>query len=204
MKNKKLYILAILIIAFIINTILVITNAYTAFDASFHNLVMRYASEMTSKVMRAITFLGSTVFIVALCAVVFFGLILKKRKAQGYSIASILIVSTLINNVIKLIIRRPRPEYISVIEHSFSYPSGHTMASTTLYGFIIYLILKSDFPKRYKVIYSCALGLLILLVGLSRIYLGAHFFSDVFGGMLLSAALLLTFDIINDEKKLIK
>jgi len=189
---------------FIINTILVITNSYTTVDTAVHNFIMRYSSEMTTSVMKAITFLGSTMFIVILCAIIFFSFLLKKRKAYAFSTASILIISTVINNVIKLIIRRPRPEYISVIEHSFSYPSGHTMASATLYGFVIYLMIKSNIPKHYKIIYSCVLGLLILLVGLSRIYLGAHFFSDVFGGLLLSSIILLVFDFINQKRNLLK
>lgn len=202
-KNRNIIIIICLLLMFIANTIVVMAGGYIQIDGAVRNFVMRYASEMTSKSMHVITFFGSTKFIVCACAVIFFAFLYKKKKTHAFSTAAILIVSTLINNVIKLIIRRPRPEYISVVEHSFSYPSGHTMASATLYGFLIYLIIKSNMPKHYKVIYSGVLGLLIFLVGTSRIYLGAHFFSDVFGGWLLSAMLLVIFDEINKKKKLI-
>ena len=193
-----------LLVLFIVNTMFVVTDSYTVIDSSVHNFVMRFASEMTSKMMHFITFFGSTTFIVVLCAVIFIGFLFKKKKGIAYNTASILIISTVINNVLKLIIQRPRPEYITVVEHSYSYPSGHTMASTTLYGFLIYLICKSNISKKYKIIYSYVLGTLILLVGLSRIYLGAHFFSDVFGGMILSGIILLIFTVINDQKNLLK
>lgn len=204
MKNKKIYIICLLLALFIINTVLVVTNCYDAIDECVHNFIMRYAGEVATKGMKTITFFGSTMFMVILCTIIFLIFLLKKRKSYAFSTAGILIVSTVINNVIKLIIRRPRPQYITVVEHSFSYPSGHTMASTTLYGFIIYLIIKSNMPKQYKIIYSSVLGLLIFLVGLSRIYLGAHFFSDVFGGMLLSTVILLIFSVIDEKKGLIK
>jgi len=202
-KNRNKIIIICLLLMFIANTIVVLAGGYTSIDNAVHNFVIRYASEMTSKSMHVITFFGSTKFIVCACAVIFFIFLFKKKKNYAFSTAAVLIVSTVINNVIKLIIRRPRPEYISVVEHSFSYPSGHTMASATLYGFLIYLIIKSDMPKHYKIIYSGVLGLLIFLVGISRIYLGAHFFSDVFGGWILSISLLLLFNEINKKKKMI-
>jgi len=190
MKNKKIIIICSLILMFIANTIVVLSGGYQDIDTIIRNTVMLYSSETVSKAMHVITFFGSTYWIVALCALIFVFLLFKKKRSNAYSIASVLIFSTVVNNVIKLIIRRPRPEYISVVEHSFSYPSGHTMAAATLYGFIIYLISKSDILKKYKLIYSGVLALLIILVGLSRIYLGAHFFSDVFGGMIVSATVL--------------
>ena len=201
--KKKCSILICLILIFIANTILVLNDGFSTIDSSVYNFLIRFTSEMTNKFMHFITFFGSTAWIIALCAVIFIGLLIKKSSKKGFSLASLIIVSTLINNGIKLIIRRPRPEYITVIEHSFAYPSGHTMAACTVYGFIIYLINKSEMTKRYKMLFSTALALLIAFVGISRIYLGAHFFSDVFSGIILSSAILLVFDMINEKKNII-
>ena len=201
MKKNKLIAFSILIILFIINTVLVINNKYIEIDNFVHNTVLKTHSEVTTKVMKAFTFCGSTAFVVGLAAGVFVVLLYKKKKNIAFSFASTLIVSTIVNNVIKLIIRRPRPVYMTVVENTFSYPSGHMMASTTVYGFFIYLFLKSNYPKKYKVIYSIFLTLLILLIGTSRIYLGAHYFSDIFGGGIMSLALLTLFAYFNDKKK---
>lgn len=203
MKKSKIIIVCSLLLMFIVNTIVVVNNGYGVIDGAVYNFVMRYASEMTTRSMHVITFFGSTKFIVGLCVIIFFVLLFKKKKMNAFSTAALLIISTVTNTVIKLTVQRARPEYITVIEHSYSYPSGHTMASCTLYGFMIYLLLKSNISKKYKILYSGVLGLLIFLVGLSRIYLGAHFFSDVFGGILLSTSLLLIFDLINEKKKLL-
>lgn len=199
MKNKKYYIPFTLLVLFIINSILVINNKFTIIDDSVHNFVMRFYSEMTTKFMKVFTFLGSTPFIILLCVLVFVILIYKKQKEYAYKCGGILVISTLINNIVKVIVRRPRPEYITVVENTFSYPSGHTMASVTLYGFLIYFILKSKISKTYKIIFSVILGIIPVLVGISRIYLGAHYFSDVFGGALLSIMLLSSIDIIYDK-----
>ena len=199
MKNKKYYIPFTLLVLFIINSILVINNKYVSIDDSVHNFIIRFASEMTTKFMKIFTFLGSTPFITLLCVLVFVILLYKKQKEYAYKCAGILVISTLINNIVKVIVRRPRPEYITVVENTFSYPSGHTMASVTLYGFLIYFILKSKISKTYKIVFSIVLGIIPVLVGISRIYLGAHYFSDVFGGVLLSIMLLSSIDIIYDK-----
>lgn len=201
MKKNKIYIIISLLIVFMINTILVVCHKYERFDAFIHNSVMKLHSELTTKVMKAFTFCGSTAFIVGLAVGLFIIIMIKKRKSVAFSTVGTLIVSTLANNIVKLIIRRPRPVYMTVVENTFSYPSGHMMASTTLYGFLIYLIIKSNFPKKYKIFYGIVFSILIMCVGISRIYLGAHYFSDIFGGFVLSLSLLIGFTCLNDQKK---
>ena len=180
MKNKKYYIPFTLLALFVINSILVIDNKYVGIDESIHNFIIRFSSEMTTKFMKIFTFLGSTPFIILLCILIFVILLYKKQKEYAYKCAGILIISTLINNIVKVIVRRPRPEYITVVENTFSYPSGHTMASVTLYGFLIYFILKSKISKTYKIIFSVILGIIPLVYILEHIsfqmYSGEHFF----------------------------
>ena len=200
MKNKNLYISITFLVLFIINTLLVILGKMTLIDEEVHLMVISNVSEFTSNLMHAITFLGSTIWMVGLCLVLFIIFMITKHKKTAYSTAGILIISTIFNNVIKFIIRRPRPEYITVKESSFSYPSGHMMASVTLYGFLIYLLLKANIKKSYKIIFIILLSILTILIGTSRIYLGAHFFSDIFGGALLSLSIIF-FYVYLDEKR---
>lgn len=199
--NKKIFIPISLLLLFIINTILVISNKVSLIDKSIHDFVIKFSSEITTSIMKIFTFFGSTIFIVILSIILFIIFIILKQKDKAFKTAGAIIISTIINNIIKIIIRRPRPEYITVVEKTFSYPSGHTMASTTLYGILLYLLLKSNLNKTYKIGFGIILGNLPLLVGISRIYLGAHFFSDVFGGYLLSGIILTIVYYIDEIKK---
>ncbi|WRK51815.1 phosphatase PAP2 family protein [Coprobacillaceae bacterium CR2/5/TPMF4] len=92
--------------------------------------------------------------------------------------------------MIKAIVRRPRPNVdVFIRESNFSFPSGHAMAITCLYGLLIYYLYKSEIRYRKLLIVICVL--IIVLVSLSRVYLGVHYFSDIIGGILLSSSLVL-------------
>ena len=78
------------------------------------------------------------------------------------------------------------------------------MASVTMYGILIYLINKSNLDKRLKIIFSIILGIIPILVMLSRIYLGAHYASDVIGACILSTTLLLIETMIVEKKGWLK
>ena len=82
--------------------------------------------------------------------------------------------------MLKLIIQRPRPDEYRIIDASgYSFPSGHSMISMAFYGFIIYLICKYVNNKILKYFLIGLLGSLIILIGVSRVYLGVHYVSDV-------------------------
>ncbi len=97
--------------------------------------------------------------------------------------AAVMALSTLSNVVLKNVINRQRP----VIDHlvsvdTLSYPSGHSMSAMAFYGFLIYLTFHLDVRKRARTAMVVVLVATIFLVGLSRIYLGVHFPSDVAAG----------------------
>lgn len=200
--NKKYYIIGVLLTLFIINTLLVIMDVYHPLDMFIRDFVLNFYSATTDKIMQIFTFLGSTTWIIILSLVIFFFFLLyEKRNNFAFATAFVIIVSTILNQVTKYVIRRPRPSYMPEgLETSFSYPSGHTMASVSLYGFIIYMICKSKISKGNKIFFSGLLVLLIFFIMTSRIYLGAHFFSDVIGGLLFSSLLLVTISLLEDNK----
>lgn len=209
-NNKKslAYLISsiVLFIAFIVWTILVCFNKFDALNTAVHNFILHlFISEMSQKIFEIITFFGCTIWIVALCAIIFFIFIFKKKYGKATGIGSVIIISTIINNVVKVIVREPRPSYMPVgLESTFAYPSGHTMASITTYGFIIYLISKTTIPKKYKYFYGVLLSILALAVMTSRIYLGAHYFNDIVGGIFASTSLLLFFAYLDNKKGIIE
>ena len=84
----------------------------------------------------------------------------------------------------KSMLHRPRPELAYYLENSFSFPSGHATVAVAFYGFLIYIFFKEakNWGQKASVIFG---GLIIILaIGLSRLYLGVHYLSDVGGGYL--------------------
>lgn len=202
MKNKK-YIIISLSILFVILSILVMLDLTVGIDDFVYNLITFKQNNIITNIYKSITFLGSTTFIILLCIVFLIMFIILKKKNTGIIISVVLIISTIVNNILKIIFRRSRPEVLAlVVEDSFSFPSGHTMASVSMYGILIYIILKSNLNKKLKIILSIILGLLPLLVGLSRVYLGAHFITDIIGAFIISSILLLIEINIIDKKNL--
>lgn len=200
--NKKATYIGILSLALIVLIILIKTNLITTFDAAVYNLLTMHMNESLTSIAKAITFLGQDKFIIfVLILVLIISFILKKIKT-GAIVVLFLIITHTINYIIKIIFQRPRPEILRLIEENgFSFPSGHTMAATALYGILIYLILKSELNKNLKIISASILSLMAFSVGLSRIYLGVHYASDVLGAFLISIILLLILISINEKKE---
>ena len=208
MKKYFNFILAgILVIALIAIMVLIKNGGIVNFDNNVFNLVTANENIYLENMYRVFTFLGSTAFIVGACLAIFVIFIIIKKKEIGFVIVGSVVISTIVNNVIKLIFRRPRPEVRRlVVEKSFSFPSGHTMAAVTLYGILIFFVMKSKLKKNIKLAISIVLGLLPICVAVSRIYLGAHYASDVIGAAITSTALLLveTYFISKYYKKIVK
>ena len=106
------------------------------------------------------------------------------------------------------ILQRPRPiEFKIINETGYSFPSGHSMISMAFYGYIIYLIYNNIKNKYLKTALISILSLLIVMIGISRIYLGVHYTSDVCAGFLVSISYLIIYInfankiIMNKEKK---
>ena len=204
MKKTRLYIASFLTLIFIILSLLVKFDLVSSIDTFIYNLCTFKINDLLTGIFKVITFFGSTPFIIALSVLLFFIFLLCKKKNYAYLTASVIIISTILNNVIKIIIMRSRPEVLKlVIETSYSFPSGHTMASVTIYGILLYLVNKTDLKHGLKNTLRVILIMLPILIGISRIYLGAHFATDVIGAYLVSTILILVTTYLVDKKNLI-
>ena len=191
-NNKKMLILAISLSVFIFLLINVLLNNISSFDISIYNVIMSLKSDFMTFIMKAITRFGDaeTLILIAIICLIFI-----KNKKIGGSIAINLASVGLMNYILKKIIQRPRPplEFRMVEESSFSFPSGHAMASMAFYGLIIYFINKNMKNEKLKKIISISLSILIFLIGISRIYLGVHYASDVIAGFAISIVYLVLY-----------
>ncbi len=163
----------------------------TAFDSSVMNFIYTFRNLDFAKYFLFFTDLGDWQTIIFLGVVLFalFLMLGKKRKALFFfgTLAS----SEIFYLLVKLVIARPRPSvfYSLVSRSGFSFPSGHAVGSVVFYGFAAYL-LAGMFKKRLPKILIWLLGVFVVLnVGLSRIYLGVHWTSDVLGGWLLGLSI---------------
>ncbi|HEX2621349.1 MAG TPA: phosphatase PAP2 family protein, partial [Phototrophicaceae bacterium] len=95
-----------------------------------------------------------------------------------------LVGGSLLNTVMKLIVARPRPMFVDplVIEQNYSFPSAHAMTSLIAYGILAYLLWRETENRYLRILIVFAAILLIVLIGISRMALGVHYFSDVVGG----------------------
>lgn len=159
------------------------------FDNMIFNAFNR--NEDLTMVMKAITFWGESSTLITLTVIL---LIFIKDKTLACSIPINLYLVSLINTILKSIVQRPRPIGIRLIEiGGYSFPSGHSATSLAFYGFLIYLIYKKCKNKYLKFILMITLCILIISIGVSRIYLGVHYASDVVGGFTFGGVFLLMY-----------
>jgi undecaprenyl-diphosphatase len=93
----------------------------------------------------------------------------------------------LVTLILKNTVVRQRPEMAAIIEQSFSFPSGHATIAVALYGFLAYILFRLYKTRKIKIITCVAVVFLVLLIGVSRLYLGVHYVSDVLAGYLVGA-----------------
>ena len=151
---------------------------------------------VSTPIAKFITNFGGAIFVISLTTILFF--VIKDKKI-GISIITNLGIVTILNQIIKFIMQRPRPTEFRIIEETgYSFPSGHSMVSLAFYGYLIYLIYKYINNKHLKRTLIIILSVLICIIGVSRIYLGVHYTSDVLGGFLISFSYLIIYiELVN-------
>ena len=191
-KNLKWIILFICLIGFLSIAEDVFNKEIMNGDIVGYKLISTFLiSDFATPIAKFITNFGGAIFLAVLTIILF---ILIKNKKIGASIFSNLAIITALNQLLKNILQRPRPtEYRIIEETGYSFPSGHSMISMAFYGYLIYLIYKYVKNKYVKWISMALLSLLICSIGISRIYLGVHYTSDVLGGFLISISYLVMY-----------
>jgi undecaprenyl-diphosphatase len=149
------------------------------------------ASPPLDAVMLALTDIGSSLVIVPVFAIAIAALILGRRYGAAAFLGIAIAGSVLLNGMMKLIFQRPRPQlsYAAVLPDS-SFPSGHTMNAVIFYVALA-LIIWSVFGRRVGLTALAIAVILALGVGISRIYLGYHYLTDVVGAFLAGMSWLL-------------
>ena len=164
---------------------------FTVYDHKIAELVAKLP-QWLAPIMRAATLIGQPVFVVLVALIVVVTARLRGHPRIAYAYLAGL-VGFGGNTLLKSIFHRARPQTIyaeNMKIKSYSFPSGHAYGGMVFYGLLAYLAYKY-LPQPWNLIATALLAVLIFLIGLSRVYLGAHFPSDVTAGWVLGAITLI-------------
>lgn len=193
LKKNIFIILAIIIFIFLC---IIVKNNYmdivNKVDDNVHEFfVNKIINSSLTRFMSNITYLGSTVAVILVFAVIIF---LTKDKLFRIILSLDLTFLYFLRTLLKNTFRRPRPDYAMINNlKDFSFPSGHTLFAVGFYGSLIYFLWKCNINKIIKYILTFIISIIILLVCTSRIYLGVHYFSDVLAGFILGILSIILF-----------
>ncbi|WP_373527485.1 phosphatase PAP2 family protein [Nostoc sp.] len=153
-----------------------------AFDTSFLLWLHQFANPNLDNLMLFVTNLGNPSTVVIVAGVTVFLLLWQRYQEEAKVFVFACLGGLILNTGLKLFFSKPRPElwHRLISEKSFSFPSGHALGSMVLYGFIAYE-LAIRYPHFAKIIYSLTV-ILIAVIGISRLYLGVHWPTDIIAG----------------------
>lgn len=198
MKKKSLITLITLIILLVIDIVLLLTGYMSNIDSLIYEFIFSFNNSILTDIFKLISFITSTKMIVLYNIITVIVMIIRKsNKLLLVPIASS--ISAIVNNLIKVIVARERPGINPlVIETTYSFPSGHSMISILFFGTLLYILNRDNY--KYKRVFNIIIPIYILSVGISRIYLGVHYFSDCITGYLISLIVLILLTNIRRNK----
>lgn len=188
-KNYKWIIFFLFFVIFLAIAEDVFEQEIFEFDSVVYNFLVNNRNEVLNNFFKIITQFGSAIvlIIITILCVIFI-----RDKKYKILVPANLVTIAIINIVLKNFFLRPRPNELRLIEETgYSFPSGHAMASTAFYGILIYIAHEKIENKILRNTICIMLGLLILLISISRIYVGVHYTSDVIAGTCFSIAYLI-------------
>ncbi|CAM4072034.1 phosphatase PAP2 family protein [Mesobacillus thioparans] len=173
---------------FIVISYLVHAEHLAAFDQEFIDMVQGLQAEWLTVIMGFFTYIGSTRFIVILTIVAFFFLFnVLKHRMEIFILLSVVFCTPILNRFLKLYFHRARPDLNRLIEiGGYSFPSGHAMNAFSFYSILAFLLWRHVPTRLGRIAVIISSSVMILAIGISRVYLGVHYPSDILGGFLAS------------------
>lgn len=179
----------------------IISQEIMSFDTTIIYFVYTFRSPFFTEIMKTITFFGGEFFLGATIIVTIL-LLFRRHKKDAFVFGFILLFGISLNLLLKDLFQRPRPTLEPLIhEITYSFPSGHAMNSFVFYMALSYFVFRNTRNRKLGIWLTAISWMLVFFIGLSRIYLGAHYPSDVLAGFV--AGLLWFVTVLLFEKTLI-
>jgi undecaprenyl-diphosphatase len=172
----------------------VLEGGTQAMDETVRIFVHGFASQPLTLLMNFVTVLGSTLFLSTVFVCVFIIFIRKNRKRPAILITMTMAGAVILNFVLKVSFARARPVpfFDTPLPSSYSFPSGHALFALCFYGALAWIFASMIRKHWLKSLIWVAAVFLVLLIGISRIYLGVHYPSDVIAGYAASIVWVIT------------
>jgi len=175
--------------------LLIFGRPLVAFDQWLSGAVRSVAVPWLDVIARPLTFIGSVKGMTMLTALTAGWYLFRRRRSEAIFLALTVAMGTLAGNILKPLIGRGRPdiEFARIAQpDSYSFPSGHALASFLFFGGLVFLVMtaEEDLPLKARTAISAVLIAVGLAVSISRVYLGVHYVGDIIGAWLLGSAVL--------------
>jgi len=206
LKKNNIIFAITLILLFTILSFLINSHITTNFEINFYKEITEHMSNILTLIMKIISYMGNTLIVILICIVLI--LIPKIRWKYGLVVSIGVITSTMFNNLLKVIFLRERPNVLQLInENSYSFPSGHSMINMTMYSLLAILLFKNIKNKTFKYLIPSLVMLIPIIIGVSRVYLGVHYITDVIGGwifgLLVTVVVYQIYNVIKKNKEVL-
>lgn len=176
------------------------------FDTSIINFVQGMEASWLTTTLKTFTWIGSGYVVVPITLIAFFLLyFVYQRRGQAFLFVTVIIVTISSNELLKKYFKRERPEIYRIIDAGgLSFPSGHTMMAVSLYGIVAYVLWRNLKSLGHRVLLILFTIFMMMMIAVSRIYLGVHYPSDIIGGLAASLFLvtimITAFEFIQNKK----
>lgn len=195
MKNRQLYFrnasFAALFFVILGYVVKFYPQQLVGFDSSIQTALRGDFPAFATLFWTNITLLGNATVLLPICLAVAFYCYQKRWTIESYFILASFAVMGVLSTALKYVYQRPRPSIEWLVDTpGYSFPSWHAASTLMVAGVMVILVQQHMKPSPMKRLVQVGLIVLAMLVGISRIYVGVHYPTDIIGGWLLATTLL--------------
>lgn len=187
MNRRNVWLIIVPLLLFILLSVCITAGITHGFENWAYAEAVEDMSPGETLVMKTATHLGDSYAVIVFCLLLL--IIPKARRTIALPVSIAVILSLLLNVVLKIAFSRERPDVLRMInETSYSFPSGHSMINSSLYTMLALLTLKFVKRLRTKLVLLAVCIIVPVCIGFTRLYLGVHYAGDIIGGWIIGFA----------------